>query len=120
MRNDGNFQSQISSSSSSVVKVKAKKMEAEKINMMEFADKGALVMQDVKGEVVSGCRELNRYSLKMSHGCSRAHLQYRPRRSAGDEMWTFRNFLKCYMHWYFFVMTGRSSSAKAFLPHFNS
>nr|CDJ83565.1 unnamed protein product [Haemonchus contortus] len=30
---------------------KAKKMEAEKINMMEFADKGVLVMQDVKGEV---------------------------------------------------------------------
>ncbi|KAL6736452.1 hypothetical protein Aduo_006806 [Ancylostoma duodenale] len=30
---------------------RAKKIEAEKINMMEFADKGALVMQDVKGEV---------------------------------------------------------------------
>ncbi|CAJ0604964.1 unnamed protein product [Cylicocyclus nassatus] len=26
-------------------------MEAEKINMMEFSHKGALVMQDVKGEV---------------------------------------------------------------------
>ncbi|EYC06906.1 hypothetical protein Y032_0073g762 [Ancylostoma ceylanicum] len=30
---------------------RAKKIEAEKINMMEFADRGALVMQDVKGEV---------------------------------------------------------------------
>ncbi|PIO66827.1 hypothetical protein TELCIR_11445, partial [Teladorsagia circumcincta] len=40
-----------SSSSSMSAPVKAKKMEAEKINMMEFADRGALVMQDVKGEV---------------------------------------------------------------------
>ncbi|RCN51847.1 hypothetical protein ANCCAN_01935 [Ancylostoma caninum] len=40
-----------SSSSVSVSAPRAKKMEAEKINMMEFADKGALVMQDVKGEV---------------------------------------------------------------------
>ncbi|KAK5971790.1 hypothetical protein GCK32_013572 [Trichostrongylus colubriformis] len=38
-------------SASASAPVKAEKMKAEKINMMEFADRGALVMQDVKGEV---------------------------------------------------------------------
>ncbi|VDK60474.1 unnamed protein product [Cylicostephanus goldi] len=40
-----------SSTASSASAPVPKKMEAEKINMMEFSHKGALVMQDVKGEV---------------------------------------------------------------------
>ncbi|WKX97417.1 hypothetical protein Q1695_013235 [Nippostrongylus brasiliensis] len=38
-------------SSSSSSRLKPKKMKPAKINMLEFADKGVLVMQDVKGEV---------------------------------------------------------------------